>query len=89
VSRSRTGAEKQGFTTTIRSRASNMAMRSTPLANRFVNLVPGLAITLLTPLLGDIDKPDLRLLKDKTQMLAIRTMEECFSTIANIASIRV
>jgi hypothetical protein len=43
-------------------------------------------ITLLTPLLVDIDKPDLRLLKDKTQMLAIRTMEECFSTIANIAS---
>ena len=30
----------------------------------YVNLVPGLAITFLTPLLVDIDKPDLRLLKD-------------------------
>jgi MFS transporter, DHA2 family, multidrug resistance protein len=30
----------------------------------YVNLVPGVAITLLTPLLVDIDKPDLRLLKE-------------------------
>ena len=30
----------------------------------YVNLIPGLAITLLAPLLVDIDKPDLRLLKD-------------------------
>lgn len=30
----------------------------------YVNLLPGLAITLLAPLLVDIDKPDLRLLKD-------------------------
>jgi DHA2 family multidrug resistance protein len=30
----------------------------------YVNLLPGLAITLLTALLVDIDKPDLRLLKD-------------------------
>ena len=30
----------------------------------YVNLAPGIAITLLTPLLVDIDKPDLRLLKD-------------------------
>jgi DHA2 family multidrug resistance protein len=30
----------------------------------YVNLVPGVAITLLIPLLVDIDKPDLRLLKE-------------------------
>jgi DHA2 family multidrug resistance protein len=30
----------------------------------YVNLVPGVAITILIPLLVDIDKPDLRLLKD-------------------------
>jgi MFS transporter, DHA2 family, multidrug resistance protein len=30
----------------------------------YVNLVPGLVITFLTPLLVDIDRPDLRLLKD-------------------------
>ena len=30
----------------------------------YVNLIPGLAITLLAPLLVEIDKPDLRLLKD-------------------------
>ncbi len=30
----------------------------------YVNLVPGIAITLLVPLLVDIDKPDLRLLKE-------------------------
>ena len=30
----------------------------------YVNLLPGLAITLFTPLLVDIDKPDLRLLRD-------------------------
>jgi len=30
----------------------------------YVNLAPGIAITLLVPLLVDIDKPDLRLLKD-------------------------
>ncbi|HEX3506150.1 MAG TPA: DHA2 family efflux MFS transporter permease subunit [Xanthobacteraceae bacterium] len=30
----------------------------------YVNLLPGLAITFLTPLLVDIDKPDLRLLKE-------------------------
>jgi MFS family permease len=30
----------------------------------YVNLVPGIAITLLAPLVVDIDKPDLRLLKD-------------------------
>jgi hypothetical protein len=32
VSSSRTGAEKQGFTTTIRSRASNMAMLARKIA---------------------------------------------------------
>jgi DHA2 family multidrug resistance protein len=30
----------------------------------YVNLAPGIAITLLVPFLVDIDKPDLRLLKD-------------------------
>jgi MFS transporter, DHA2 family, multidrug resistance protein len=30
----------------------------------YVNLVPGLAVTILIPLLVDIDKPDLRLLKE-------------------------
>jgi MFS family permease len=30
----------------------------------YVDLAPGIAITLLTPLVVDIDKPDLRLLKD-------------------------
>ena len=30
----------------------------------YVNLIPGVAITLLIPLLVDIDKPDLRLLKE-------------------------
>ena len=30
----------------------------------YVNLAPGIAVTLLVPFLVDIDKPDLRLLKD-------------------------
>jgi DHA2 family multidrug resistance protein len=46
----------------------------------YVNLVPGLAITLLAPLLVDIDKPDLRLLRD-ADYPGIALMAICLGTL--------
>ena len=46
----------------------------------YVNLAPGIAITLLAPLLVDIDKPDLRLLKD-ADYPAIALMAICLGTL--------
>jgi MFS transporter, DHA2 family, multidrug resistance protein len=46
----------------------------------YVNLAPGIAITLLAPLLVDIDKPDLRLLKD-ADYPGIALMAICLGTL--------
>jgi DHA2 family multidrug resistance protein len=46
----------------------------------YVNLVPGLAITLTAPLLVDIDKPDLRLLKE-ADYPGIALMAICLGTL--------
>ena len=46
----------------------------------YVNLAPGIAITLLAPLLVDIDKPDLRLLKD-ADYPGIVLMAICLGTL--------
>jgi len=46
----------------------------------YVNLAPGIAITVLTPLLVDIDKPDLRLLKD-ADYPGIALMAICLGTL--------
>ena len=46
----------------------------------YVNLVPGIAITLLVPFLVDIDKPDLRLLKD-ADYPGIVLMAICLGTL--------
>jgi MFS transporter, DHA2 family, multidrug resistance protein len=46
----------------------------------YVNLVPGLAVTLLIPLLVDIDRPDFRLLKD-ADYPGIVLMAICLGTL--------
>ena len=46
----------------------------------YVNLAPGIAITLLAPLLVEIDKPDLRLLKD-ADYPGIALMAICLGTL--------
>jgi DHA2 family multidrug resistance protein len=46
----------------------------------YVNLVPGIAITILAPFLVDIDKPDLRLLKD-ADYPGIALMAICLGTL--------
>jgi len=46
----------------------------------YVNLVPGIVITLLAPLLIDIDKPDLRLMRD-ADYTGIVLMAICLGTL--------
>jgi DHA2 family multidrug resistance protein len=46
----------------------------------YINLVPGVAITLLVPLLVDIDKPDIRLLK-QADYPGIALMAVCLGTL--------